>query len=96
MIKNIALVTFAATLFSGCLFGDKDPDTWTAYLYPDKTNTKRTVIVPTKYPTLEICRKSAMDLLKQRNLQDFGTYKCGKNCKYHEGMKLDICEEWKN
>ena len=96
MIKNLALLALTATLFSGCLFGDKDPDVWTAYLYPDKDNTKRTVIVPVKYPTFETCKEASLDLLKKRGLEDSGTFKCGKNCEYHEGMKIDICEEWKN
>ena len=48
MIKNILLVTVTATIFSGCFGGDTKEE-WKVYLYPDKTNTKRTVIVPVKY-----------------------------------------------
>jgi len=95
MIKNISFVALAATLFSGCIFGGEQKEEWEAYLYPDKTNTKRAIIVPIKYPTLEICRQSAIDLLKKRGLENTGTYKCGKNCSFHEGMKVDICEEMK-
>jgi len=95
MIKNIFLATLALTLFTGCIFGDADKAEWTSYIYPDKANTKRSLISPAKFPTLEICREVSLGVLKEKDLEKNGTYKCGKNCSYHEGMKLDICEEMK-
>lgn len=95
MIKNILLISIVATIFSGCIFGGEEEQEWKAYIYPDKTNTKRNLILPPKFPTLEICRQTALEVLKVKGIEDSGTYKCGKNCSYHEGMKLDICEEMK-
>jgi len=95
MIKNILLVSIVATVFTGCIFGGDGKEEWTSYVYPDKENTKRSLILPIKFPTLEMCRKASLDVLKEKELEQKGSYKCGKNCSYHEGMKLDICEEMK-
>jgi len=95
MIKNISLAILTLTIFTGCIFGGDTKEEWTSYIYPDKTNTKRSLISPAKFPTLEICRKVSLGVLKEKDLEANGTYKCGKNCSYHEGMKVDICEEMK-
>lgn len=95
MIKNILLAALTLTLFTGCIFGGEEEAEWTSYIYPDKANTKRSLISPAKFPTLEICRQVSLGVLKEKGLEISGTYKCGKNCSYHEGMKLDICEEMK-
>jgi hypothetical protein len=95
MIKNLSLAIVALTIFTGCIFGGDAKEEWTSYIYPDKTNTKRSLISPAKFPTLEICRKVSLGVLKEKGLETNGTYKCGKNCSYHEGMKVDICEEMK-
>ena len=95
MIKNIFLAAITLVLFTGCFFGGETKEEWTSYIYPDKANTKRSLISPAKFPTLEICRKVSLGVLKEKGLDNSGTYKCGKNCSYHEGMKLDICEEMK-
>jgi hypothetical protein len=95
MIKNILLATLTLTLFTGCIFGTDAEEKWTSYIYPDKTNTKRSLISPATFPSLEVCRQVSLGVLKEKDLEENGTYKCGKNCNYHEGMKLDICEEMK-
>ena len=95
MIKNALLVTIAAFVLAGCFGAGSQEETWQVYLYPDKTNTKRTLILPTKFPTIEECRKSASLELDKRGLTSRGDYKCGLNCNYHEGMKVDICEAMK-
>lgn len=94
MFKKLLLASLLAILFSGC-FGEEKPATWTLYIYPDKANTKRKMIIPVKFNSLESCRKASVDVLSEKDLSQFGTYECGKNCEYHDGMKLDICEEMK-
>lgn len=95
MIKNILLAGITTAFFTGCFFGGETKEEWTSYIYPDKTNTKRSIISPAKFPTLEICRQVSLGVLKEKELDTSGTYKCGKNCTYHNGMKVDICEEMK-
>jgi hypothetical protein len=95
MIKQILLTSLVAAIFTGCFFGGETKEEWTSYIYPDKTNTKKSMISPTKFPTFEICKKVSLGVLKEKGLETKGTYKCGKNCTYNEGMNLDICEETK-
>lgn len=93
MIKNLLLGTFATLLLAGCMGKDK-PEAWTLYIYPDSSNEKNKVIIPYKFNSIESCRKASKDVLMEKGLES-ASYKCGKNCEYHEGMKLDICEEMK-
>lgn len=94
MIKNILFISIIVSIFTGC-FSSSGEEKWTIYIYPDKDNTKRTLIAPVKFPTYEICKKEAELFLEEKGLVTKGSYKCGKNCKFHDGMKLDICEEWR-
>lgn len=91
MKKTIIFASLSLFLFAGC-FGDADPEQWTSLIYPDKNNTKRSKKHGI-YPTLEECRKSSLQELSNLDLKEIGTYQCGLNCNYHEGMKLDICEK---
>ncbi|ADG93569.1 hypothetical protein Arnit_1915 [Arcobacter nitrofigilis DSM 7299] len=93
MIRNILLICLTLGIFTGCFFDGEKKEEWTSYIYPDKTNTKRSMISPTKFPTFATCRDVSLGVLKEKGLETKGTFKCGKNCSYHEGMKVDICEE---
>ncbi len=91
MKKIIIIATFLALLFSGCIGGGSDKEEWTSLIYPNKENTKRSKKHGV-FKTLEKCRKSSLQELEKMNLSTKGSYQCGLNCNYHEGMKLDICE----
>ena len=39
MFKNILFIGFIALLLNGC-FGKKQEEKWTAFIYPDKTDSK--------------------------------------------------------
>ena len=79
-------------LFAGCFGGDNTKEEWTSLIYPDKSNTKRSKKHGI-YPTLEECRKASIIELKNLGLENKGDYTCGLNCTYHDGMKVDICEQ---
>jgi len=91
MIKNLTLVAFIATLFTGC-FTDPGPEVWTAWIYPDKTNTKRSMEIG-QFPSIEECRAGSKDKLLSLKLETRGDYKCGLRCGYNEGLKTLICEK---
>jgi len=91
MGKTIIFAILATFLLSGC-FGDAGEKEWTALIYPDKTNNKRNKKHGV-YNTLEECKKASLLELSNLGLEGRGDYKCGLNCNYHEGMKLDICEK---
>ena len=44
MLRNLLLITTAAFLFNGC-FGSEDEKKWNSFIYPDKTNTKRSLLL---------------------------------------------------
>ena len=92
MKKTIIFSAAFMILFSGCFGGGNSEQQWTALIYPDKSNTKRSKKFEV-YATLEECRKGSLEELNKSGLKDRGTYQCGLNCEYHEGMKLDICEK---
>lgn len=91
MIKSSILLAITALLFTGC-FSDRGPDVWTAWVYPDKTNTKRSMQLG-PFPNVEECRKASLDKLAELDLTARGDYKCGLRCGYNEGLKTLICEK---
>lgn len=92
MIKNLLLITCATVLLTGCL-GEKEEDKWASFIYPDKENTKRNLKSPMSFPSLQECKDQSIQQLEKMKLSEIGTFKCGLNCKFHDGMKLEICEK---
>mgnify|MGYP005857644175 CR=1 FL=1 len=92
MIKNLLLASCTIFLLSGCFGGEKE-NKWTAFIYPDKEDMKKNIKSPVTFATLEECKQVYISEIKKQNLEGIATFKCGLNCKYHDGMKLEICEE---
>ncbi|RXJ89126.1 hypothetical protein CRV01_10950 [Arcobacter sp. CECT 8983] len=92
MKKTLLLSIFASVILSGCFGGQQKEQTWTSLIYPDKSNEKRSKKYKV-FKTLEQCQIESKKELERLNLNTRGTYQCGLNCEYHEGMKLDICEK---
>jgi hypothetical protein len=91
MFKNITLSAYLVLLLSGC-FGGEKVEKWTAFIHPDKNDIKKNIKSPITFSTLEECKKISTLEIKNQNLENIAFFKCGLNCKYHEGMKLEICE----
>lgn len=91
MKKSIFFISIIAVLLSGC-FGEIPEQEWTSLIYPQKDNTKRSKKNGI-YSSLEECRKASIKELTKLDLSTIGTYTCGLNCSYHEGMKVEICEK---
>ncbi|MFY9089066.1 hypothetical protein [Arcobacter aquimarinus] len=92
MIKNLLITCCTVFLLSGCFGGEKE-EKWTAFIYPNKEDTKKNVKSPMTFATLQECKEVSILEIKKQNLEDIATFKCGLNCKYHDGMKLEICEK---
>lgn len=92
MFKNIFLLSTVAIAFSGCL-GGADKEEWTAFIYPDKENTKRNMKSPMTFDNLETCKTEAAKQIEILGITATATYKCGLNCTFHDGMKMEICEK---
>lgn len=92
MFKNLLLSSCVIFLFSGC-FGAKKEEKWTAFIYPNKDDTKNKIKSPMTFNSLEECKKVSEIEIKNQNLENIAIFKCGLNCTYNEGMKLEICEQ---
>jgi hypothetical protein len=92
MYKNLIFIGCIAILLNGC-FGEKKEEKWSAFIYPDKTDSKKNIKSPMTFNTLEECKKVSLLEIKNQNLEGIASFKCGLNCSYHEGMKLQICEK---
>ncbi len=92
MKKIITLTSLITILFTGCINENGNTkQEWTSLIYPDKQNIKRSKKHGI-YPTLQECKDASLRELKRLELSTRGTYQCGLNCSFHEGMKVDICE----
>ena len=92
MIRNILAITCVSILLAGCM-GKKGEEKWTSFIYPDKENTKRNLKSPMTFPSLQECRDETIKQMDKMNISKTGTFKCGLNCEFHDGMKLEICEK---
>jgi|GEM_PF-820238 len=92
MYKNLLLLTATALLLSGC-WGEKPEEKWHSFIYPDKENTKRSLKSPMVFKNLLECQEESKKQLAILKVTDLGTYKCGLNCEFHDGMKLEVCEK---
>jgi hypothetical protein len=92
MLKNLILIGCTALLLYGC-FGKKEEEKWTAFIYPDKQDTKKNIKSPITFASLEECKNVSIMEIKKQNLENIAFFKCGLNCNYHDGMKLEICEK---
>lgn len=92
MVKSLTLTICTAILLTGC-FGEKKEEKWHSFIYPDKQNTKRSLKSPMTFKSLQECKDESQKQLKIMKLENSGTFKCGLNCEFHDGMKLEICEK---
>jgi hypothetical protein len=90
MKKTILLSGLILFILNGC--GSKEAEKWTAYVYPDKQNSKRSVQVG-EFSTLKACQEASKTKMIELDVVTRGSYKCGLNCSYHEGMKTQICKK---
>lgn len=91
-MKFLAAVMTVVFLFTGCSdLNSSGQEVWTAFIYPDKANTKRSM-EHGQFPTLEACQEGAKLKLGEINASETGFSECGLKCSFHEGMKATVCE----
>lgn len=94
MVKSILLALSLGLVFNGCLgSSDKEDEKWHSFIYPDKQNTKRNLKSPMTFSSLKQCKEESVKQLETMGISKTGTFKCGLNCSFHDGMKLEICEK---
>ncbi|MGM0518733.1 MAG: hypothetical protein ACQERD_03700 [Campylobacterota bacterium] len=95
MAKTLLLALMATLFLSGCFFEEEgvEDEQWHSFIYPDKSNTKRNLKSPMVFSSLEECKEESIKQLKRMEITKVGTFKCGLNCTFHEGMKTEVCEK---
>lgn len=91
MFKIALLSTLSLLLLSGCFGSGSKEEKWTSFIYPDKSNQKRSMKFA-EFNSLKECKDASINRLKSLGFEQRGYFKCGLNCEYHEGMKTEICE----
>jgi len=92
MFKIVLLSTLSLLLLTGCFGSGSKEQKWTSFIYPDKSNQKRSMKFA-EFNSLQECKDASINRLKNLDLSQRGFFKCGLNCKYHDGMKTEICEK---
>lgn len=92
MFKNLLLIATTTLLLTACSSKEKE-EKWHSFIYPDKQNTKRSLKSPMVFKSLQQCQDESEKQLEILKITDLGTYKCGLNCEFHDGMKLEVCEK---
>lgn len=92
MVKKLLAITCVSILLIGC-GGKKEEEKWTSFIYPDKQNTKRNLKSPMTFSSLQECKDESIKQMEKMKITEIGTFKCGLNCGFHDGMKLEICEK---
>lgn len=92
-MKILFLPLLALVLLTGCLSQDeqKTQGVWTSFIYPDKTNMKRSMKYG-EYETLDACTQASGKKLNELGLTQRGFIECGLNCSFNDGMKRLVCE----
>ena len=91
MFKNMLFICFIL-IINGC-YDQNEQEKWTAFIYPNKEDTKKNIKSPITFNSLEECKNVSILEIRNQNLENIAFFKCGLNCTYHEGMKLEVCEK---
>ena len=92
-MKFLFVAIALAFMLTGCSNSktSSGQEVWTSFIFPDKTNTKRSMQYG-QFPTLQLCQEASQVKLTQINAQESGFSECGLNCSFHDGMKATVCE----
>lgn len=65
---------------------------WTGFVYPDANNLTLSAEIG-RFDTFEQCRAGAVQTLRTFGVLEFGTYECGRACRYDDQTNLAVCAE---
>ncbi len=76
---------------AGC---DSRPNTWNAYVYPDKSDLSKYEALD-GFSTFEQCQSAAITRIRTYPDPDNADYECGHKCRYDPSMQTNVCKETK-
>ena len=82
------LVLFTAVLFlTGCSYGTS----WHGYFYPNPNDLQNYISSPV-FTSKDQCESWVAQQARQDTDGSYD-YECGKNCRYREDLRIEVCEE---
>jgi hypothetical protein len=75
-IFSRALVFLVFLPLPGC---DDRPGEWSMIIYPDRNDRTRFGVTP-RFKTFSYCRESALERIKELQIEKTGDYECGFRC----------------
>ena len=89
-IFGLALLLLVFLLLASC---DDRPGEWSMIIYPDRTDRTRFVVTP-RFKTFSYCRESALERLKELQIEKTGDYECGFRCELGgDPHRMNVCLE---
>jgi hypothetical protein len=89
-ILGLVLLTLVFLLLPGC---DDRPGEWSMIIYPDRTDRTRFVVTP-RFKTFSYCRESALERMKELQIEKTGDYECGFRCELSgDPHRMNVCQE---
>jgi hypothetical protein len=89
-IFGFALSFVVFLLLAGC---DDRPGEWCMIIYLDRTDRTRFVVTP-RFKTFSYCRESALERMKELQIEKTGDYECGFRCELGgDPHRMNVCEE---
>lgn len=87
----------ALALLGGCA---RQPETWTAFVYPPGRSLAAedaSRAIYGHYESFEQCQSASIGALRQfaseNQSEDFGSYECGVGCRYEKEWDMYVCKE---
>lgn len=97
-MRRLGLIVLPFLVVLGSCF--RQPDTWTAFVYPHGTSLAAedaSKAIYGHYESFEQCQSASIDALRQLAFQhqseDFGSYECGVGCRYEKEWDMYVCKE---
>lgn len=77
----------ASLSLASCQFGDR----WDAWVYPDGENLNESVTLH-GFTSFKQCQAAAINEIRKLDAPDSADFECGKNCKWRETWRINVCE----
>ncbi|KOE97598.1 hypothetical protein W7K_19140 [Stenotrophomonas geniculata N1] len=94
-LSYIAICVFG--MIGGCT---KQPEAWTAFVYPPGRSLAAedaSRAIYGRYESFEQCQSASIGALRQlaseNQSEDFGSYECGVGCRYEKEWDMYVCKE---
>ena len=67
-------------------------DVWKGHVYPNSSDLRDNIYIG-DYPSFDVCRDTAINILRRTEWIATGAFECGLNCRYEEEWDMYICKE---